>query len=129
MQIVIKKNKKYKNWSSFWFIKILLFWINHCLNNEILLFEFENCFVMKCIRNNCYTQYDCFFFQIRIVNFESTMYDLKQISIVWNLFLINSCWFETIKNNNFDYLIKLFEIDFERQNQSNNVLDDILNCL
>ena len=28
-----------------------------------------------------------------------------------------------MKNNDFDYLIKRFEIDFERQNQSNNFLD------
>ena len=58
------------------------------------------------------------------VNFESTMNDLKQISIVWNLFLTNSCWFETMKNNNSDYSIKRLEIDFERQNQSNNFFDD-----
>ena len=27
-----------------------------------MLFEFENCFVIKCIHNNCCTQYDCYFF-------------------------------------------------------------------
>ena len=28
----------------------------------IVVVEFENCFVMKCIRDNCYTQYNCHFF-------------------------------------------------------------------
>ena len=58
------------------------------------------------------------------VNFESTMNDLKQISIVWKLFLTSFCWFETMKSNDFDYLIKRFEIDLERRNQSNTFLDE-----
>ena len=36
-------------------------------------------------------------FNVSNVNFESTINDLKQILIVWNLFLTNRCWFETIK--------------------------------
>ena len=51
------------------------------------------------------------------------MNDLKQILIVWNLFLTKRCWFETIKNNDFDYLIKRFETNLKRQNQSNTFLD------
>ena len=36
------------------------------------------------------------------INFESTMNDLNQISIVWNRFLTNVYWFRAIKNNNFN---------------------------
>ena len=61
------------------------------------------------------------------VNFESTINDLKRISIVWNLLLTNLCWFEAIKNNDFDYLTKRFEIDFKRRNQSNTFFDEIRN--
>ena len=53
-------------------------------------------------------------FNVSNVNFESTMNDLKQISIVWNLFLTKRCWFETVKNNDFDYLIKRLETNFKR---------------
>ena len=60
------------------------------------------------------------------VNFESTMNDLKQISIVWNLLLAKRCWFETVKNNDSDYLIKRLETNLKRQNQSNTFFDDWL---
>ena len=63
-------------------------------------------------------------FNILNVNFELIINDLKQISIVWNLFLTKRCWFETMKNNNFDYLIKRFETNFKRQNQSNIFFDE-----
>ena len=62
-------------------------------------------------------------FNVSKINFELTMNDLKQTSIVWNLFLTKRCWFETVKNNDFDYLIKRLETNLKRQNQSNIFLD------
>ena len=39
----------------------------------MIVVKFENCFVMKCIRNNCYTQYDYHFFSNS--NYDFTHYD------------------------------------------------------